>query len=79
MINYDVLIDGESFVFNPKRTLIKLACCDCGLVHEIDLQPLMTGELKMTTKRLGRETAALRRRREGTLFKPGGTWRLVHK
>lgn len=33
---YPQLHDGEEFSFNWKTERLKLACCDCCLVHNID-------------------------------------------
>lgn len=33
---YDQIIEGEGFTM-PARKSFKLACCDCGLVHEVAL------------------------------------------
>lgn len=39
----------------------RMACCDCGLVHEIELRIDDLGRPNLRAKRLNRHTAALRR------------------
>ena len=61
MTKYKQRKDGEGFVV-PLNEIYRLACCDCGLVHDIVLSyDKETGELGMATKRNNRATAQRRR------------------
>lgn len=55
--------DGEGFTI-PNKTIYKLACCDCGLVHKIVIAApgLRKGvEIDFAAKRDNRATANRRR------------------
>ena len=55
--------DGEdNFTdwFAPKMDGWKMACCDCGLVHDVEFR-VVDGEVQMRAKRNARSTAARRR------------------
>lgn len=55
--------DGEGFTI-PNKTIYKLACCDCGLVHKIVIAApgLRKGvKIGFAAKRDNRATAAKRR------------------
>ena len=61
MTRYKQRKNGEGFVV-PLDEVYRLACCDCGLVHDIVLSyDKETGELGMATKRNNRATAQRRR------------------
>ncbi len=54
--------DGEGFVV-PLNEVYRLACCDCGLVHDV-VWVYKKGELGMATRRNNRATAQKRRWRK---------------
>ncbi len=58
-MKYPVLKDGEGVSFRSKERF-KLACCDCGLVHEVVLVA-SKGWVGMALRRNKRATAARRR------------------
>lgn len=61
MTRYKQRKDGEGFVV-PLDQIYRLACCDCGLVHDIVLSyDEQTGELGMATRRNNRATSQRRR------------------
>jgi hypothetical protein len=61
MTRYKQRQNGEGFVV-PLDEVYRLACCDCGLVHDIVLcYDKETGDLGMATKRNNRATAQRRR------------------
>ena len=61
MTRYKQRQDGEGFVV-PKDEVFRLACCDCGLVHDIVIcSDKDTDELGMAAKRNNRATAQRRR------------------
>lgn len=61
MTRYKQRQDGEGFVV-PQDEVFRLACCDCGLVHDIVVSyDKDTDELGMATKRNNRATAQRRR------------------
>jgi hypothetical protein len=59
MAKYKQRIDGEGFEL-PIGKLYRLACCDCGLVHDV-VFVVEDGKLAMAAKRNNRATAARRR------------------
>lgn len=62
MTRYKQRQDGEGFVV-PRDEIFRLACCDCGLVHDIVISyDKETGELGMATRRNNRATAQRRRK-----------------
>ena len=65
---YPKLKDYEGFEIDPKTTMIRLACCDCGLVHDINITVIAEGEkVDVAFKRFNRGTAQLRRHQYGKL------------
>ena len=75
---YEVIADGETCLIKrdskkSKKSSLKLACCDCGLVHNVVINPTRKG-IELTVARLPRETGGVRsgksRRMEG-IFKHG--------
>lgn len=58
---YDQLFDGEG-VAMPANEMIKFACCDCGLVHQLALVP--SRDRKLVGFAVQRDHAATLRRRE---------------
>ena len=62
MTRYIQRTDGEGFVV-PLRELYRLACCDCGLVHDVVwAYDRKTNELAMAVQRNNRATAQRRRK-----------------
>ncbi len=59
---YRQRVDGEGFVV-PLGEVYRLACCDCGLVHDV-VWVYQKGELGMATRRNNRATAQKRRWRK---------------
>lgn len=65
MARYNIVKDGEWFF--PGRKRYRLACCDCGLVHEVDFALVPWGRGKriaLRPRRHNRATAAKRRNRD---------------
>ena len=65
---YTQRTDGEGFEI-PNKTVYKLACCDCGLVHQIVIAApkLKRGEpIGFAAKRDNRATAQIRRAKRTT-------------
>lgn len=60
----------------PVRNGYKLACCDCGLVHEIDFRA-ENGKVKFRVRRNNRSTA-MKRRHMGWVVR-NGQWVLGKK
>jgi hypothetical protein len=46
----------------PVREGYRAACCDCGLVHEVDFR-VVKGRAQFRVRRNNRATAAMRRKR----------------
>lgn len=53
----------------PIRRGYKMACCDCGLVHEMDFR-IYRGRVQFRARRHRRATAAIRRWRHKPGAKP---------
>lgn len=53
--------DDEDFPINPKKEILKLACCDCGLVHQIEFKVTKKGVVVVKMRRDGRATGQFRR------------------
>ena len=54
----------------PRRKGYKSACCDCGLVHEMDFRlvgPRSSRQIQFRARRNERSTALMRRHRNITL------------
>ena len=58
MAKYKDIGTGESF---PVSTPMKVACCDCGLVHKMEIFNDGKGFMRMRMTRDRRATAAIRR------------------
>ena len=64
MSKYIQRYDGEGFVV-PLRELYRLACCDCGLVHDVVwAYDKKTKELGMAVQRNNRATAQRRKNKK---------------
>lgn len=59
---YKQRVDGEGFEV-PLGEVYRIACCDCGLVHDV-VWVYQKGELGMATRRNNRATAQKRRWRK---------------
>lgn len=62
---YEQVVDGEWWLFREGRSnrRCKIACCDCGLVHQFKIR-IRAGKLYMQATRLPRETGGLRATRK---------------
>lgn len=74
---YMTLKQGETFVLEPGEYLVS-RCCDCGLVHLVDLVAKRGKRVAVTTFRDDRKTAAGRRWGHTGLQQRGGVgpWRM---
>lgn len=54
-------IAPEEWVY-PVMTRYKMACCDCGLVHELDFELIEDGKIRFRARRNNRSTVHVRRR-----------------
>lgn len=61
MSEYDQVEDGD-WVHFPRRG-IRMACCDCGLVH-LMMPKIIDGRIMIRVHRSERATAALRRSKQ---------------
>lgn len=57
---YDQVYEGEPLVIFTGKRMLKLCCCDCGLVHDIDLKVLNNSKVQLKMYRNNRASAALR-------------------
>ncbi len=58
---YPQVHSGEPITLNPQRDTYSFACCDCGLVHDIEFIVGHRQKLTWRVWRNNRKTAALRR------------------
>ena len=76
-MKYEKLKDDMGFLVNTEEETLKLACCDCGLVHYIGITLKGGKNAMIGFKRDNRATAQLRRRNYGYLqHEPERRWRL---
>lgn len=67
-MKYKKRVDGEEFLVNYKEhEILRLACCDCGLVHSFAFRVYRGGTLGIAVKQEARVTAQLRRHSYGSL------------
>ena len=52
--------DGETYLIKPKQVLVRLVCCDCGLVHDVTLNILDDEVLAFRLERNEQETEKIR-------------------
>ena len=70
---YPKLKDYEGFEFDSKDQIIRFACCDCGLIHDMKIAVIgkrgfeLVRRVEIAFKRFNRGTAQLRRHQYGTL------------
>ena len=77
MTKYDKIEDGMGFYFNPEGETLKLACCDCGLVHYYGITVESKESVFIGFARDRRSTAQLRRYRYGNLQKSLSRYKLI--
>ena len=70
-MKYEKLADGYGFTFNADEVTLKMACCDCGLVHYMGITVLKNGNVSVGFKRDRRATGQLRRNNYGNLSQDG--------
>jgi len=61
MSKYKTLEDCEGIEINYKKEILKFACCDCGLVHDMAFAIEEKGKLGIAFKRNNRATGQRRR------------------
>jgi len=67
MSKYHRYHDGESQIIDTKGELLKLACCDCGLVHYVAVTIIDDSLVKLQFVQDKRATGQLRRHKWGNL------------
>lgn len=60
-MRYNRLKDGDSLLFSNIARTTKIACCDCGLIHDILVTVLPKKNVRITFKRNSRSTGQMRR------------------
>ena len=70
-MKYRKLEDGMGFTFNSDEVTLKMACCDCGLVHYMGITVLENKNVSVGFKRDKRATGQLRRNNYGNLSQDG--------
>lgn len=75
--SYQQVWDYDAELFGPGPRSMYLACCDCGLVHKIEVYPLTNRWAAVRFIRDARRTAALRRHQHGNLFTSKGPYRII--
>lgn len=63
MSDYHQLEDGEPLVFNPQKMSLKMACCDCGLVHTVEIKVAHRQKVTRRAWRANRATGQKRRQK----------------
>ena len=67
MSKYQKYKDGDSRIIDTKNETLKLACCDCGLVHYIGIAIIDGHSVKLQFVKDKQATAQLRRHDYGSL------------
>lgn len=62
--NYQQLYGGDSIALNPQKNILTFACCDCGLVHDVEFVAAHRQKLTIKMYRNNRKTAAYRREKK---------------
>lgn len=76
MTKFEPMVDGKKYTIKPKDEYMHYACCDCGMVHDIEFA--IDGDiLYYTYTQNPRASAQLRRTHFGALHKGVGKWKLV--
>ena len=70
MTRYNKLEDDMGYLVDTTEETLKLACCDCGLVHYVGITIKDGRNIMIGFKRDRRATAQLRRHRYGYLQQP---------
>ena len=74
MKTYSVLQDGEGLELSATGEVFRLACCDCGLVHDVAVALEENGKIGIALRRNQRATGQRRRRMpDGRRNQPGKT------
>ena len=73
---YEKLEDDMGFLIDTEREVLKLACCDCGLVHYFGITIKDDKHIMIGFKRDKRATAQLRRHKYGFLQQGKGRYKL---
>lgn len=67
-MKYKSVIDGDTFELEPLRNkkgkawkVLRMACCDCGLIHSLAFAVEDNGSLGIAVRRENRATSAHRR------------------
>jgi len=75
--SYQQIWDYDAEIFGPGPRHMILACCDCGLVHRVEVYPLTNKYAAIRFIQDARRTAALRRHKHGNLFTSKGPYRII--
>ena len=77
-MKYPKLLDNKACNINPKTETLEIACCDCGLVHYIQVIVINDEEVAVAFKKNKRATAQLRRYKYGDLQQErSGTYKMI--
>lgn len=78
MSKYGKIEDYEEVVFNPSTDILRFACCDCALVHDMRIIIESNDKAMVVFRSHHRATAQLRRYKWGNLQKDGkAQYRLI--
>jgi nitroimidazol reductase NimA-like FMN-containing flavoprotein (pyridoxamine 5'-phosphate oxidase superfamily) len=79
MSKFHRITDGEAFEVDLKDDCLRLACCDCGLVHDIMLR-VRGGKIQLLFIQVPRSTSQLRRHDYGNLQTENDSgWVMIRK
>jgi len=65
---FEQIIENESFILETGRDALELACCDCSLVHSIDVEIIDNKQIRLTFKSLRKKTEVRRHAELGNLL-----------
>jgi len=52
---------NDVFLVDPRTTVLRIACCDCGSAHDLDMIVRKDGQIQFTLRKDERSTNALRK------------------
>ena len=78
MSKYPRMNNGDKVFIRRGKEYFKVACCDCGLVHLMDVQLNREKKFVLRFWRDNRATAQLRNHGFGNLHKRG-SWKIIRR
>lgn len=65
---YEQIIEGIPFNLKTGKKALEIACCDCGLVHVVDIEVIDMKNIRLTFRKDERATEVRRIYKQGDLL-----------